>query len=52
MANISRVSVRKYLKFLADIEVLEESMTYGIGRPVYLYTFNKENMYIVQQYLQ
>ncbi|MFZ8100255.1 response regulator [Staphylococcus arlettae] len=52
MANISRVSVRKYLKFLADIEVLEELMTYGIGRPVYLYTFNKENMYIVQQYLQ
>lgn len=52
MANISRVSVRKYLKFLADIEVLEESMTYGIGRPVYLYTFNKDNMYIVQQYLQ
>ena len=52
MANISRVSVRKYLKFLADIEVLEESMTYGIGRPVYLYTFNKENMYLVQQYLQ
>lgn len=52
MASISRVSVRKYLKFLADIEVLEESMTYGIGRPVYLYTFNKENMYIVQQYLQ
>lgn len=51
MANISRVSVRKYLKFLADIEVLEESMTYGIGRPVYLYTFNKENMYIVQHYL-
>ncbi|PTE83469.1 response regulator, partial [Staphylococcus equorum] len=29
--NISRVSVRKYLKFLTDIEVLEESLNYGIG---------------------
>ncbi|MDN5603414.1 MAG: response regulator, partial [Staphylococcus equorum] len=32
--NISRVSVRKYLKFLTDIEVLEESLNYGIGRPI------------------
>ncbi|MDN6842850.1 MAG: response regulator, partial [Staphylococcus equorum] len=35
--NISRVSVRKYLKFLTDIEVLEESLNYGIGRPINFY---------------
>src|SRR5699024_10344293 len=33
--DISRVSVRKYLKFLTEIEVLEESLNYGIGRPIY-----------------
>ncbi|MCP3028616.1 response regulator [Halobacillus sp. A5] len=35
--DISRVSVRKYLKFLKEIDVLEETLIYGVGRPVYQY---------------
>ncbi|MFG6150194.1 response regulator [Halobacillus sp. B23F22_1] len=35
--NISRVSVRKYLKFLKEIDFLEETLIYGVGRPVYQY---------------
>lgn len=49
--NISRVSIRKYLKFLADIDVLEETMTYGVGRPVYLYTYKKENEEKMKAYI-
>jgi two-component system, CitB family, response regulator MalR len=41
---ISRVSVRKYLKFLTSLGVLEESLTYGIGRPVYLYTLKADKL--------
>lgn len=41
--GISKVSIRKYLKYLADTEFLEESLTYGIGRPVYLYTWKGTN---------
>ncbi|MEB8210578.1 response regulator [Staphylococcus succinus] len=52
IANISRVSVRKYLKFLADIDVLEETLTYGIGRPVYLYHFKQENLHFLNEYVQ
>ncbi|MCL7746215.1 response regulator [Halalkalibacter alkaliphilus] len=40
--QVSRVSVRKYIKYLKEIGVLGERMTYGaIGRPVYLYV-NKD----------
>lgn len=35
--RISRVSVRKYLKFLAEIGYLEETLVYGVGRPIYHY---------------
>ncbi|MED3724741.1 response regulator [Priestia filamentosa] len=50
--GISRVSVRKYLRFLTDIHVLEEKMTYGtVGRPVYLYHFNEKNRSLVKNYL-
>ncbi|SDO17742.1 response regulator [Alkalicoccus daliensis] len=44
--GISRVSVRKYLFFLEEIEVLEETLTYGIGRPVshYKYKGNSKNV--------
>ncbi|WP_431801331.1 response regulator [Halobacillus andaensis] len=35
--DISRVSVRKYLKFLKEIDFLEETLIYGVGRPVYQY---------------
>mgnify|MGYP001119503482 CR=1 FL=1 len=41
---ISRVSIRKYLKFLTSLGVLDESLTYGIGRPVYLYTLKAEKL--------
>ncbi|RBW71155.1 response regulator [Bacillus taeanensis] len=50
-ADISRVSVRKYLKFLTDINVLEETLTYGIGRPVYLYTYNQSQYSTLKKYL-
>ncbi|TCN26783.1 response regulator [Mesobacillus foraminis] len=40
--GISKVSVRKYLKFLTEENILEESLTYGIGRPVYLYKWKGE----------
>lgn len=50
-ADISRVSVRKYLKFLAEIGVLDESLTYGIGRPVSLYVYREENSQRLTEYL-
>ncbi|MBD1382404.1 response regulator [Metabacillus arenae] len=50
-ASISRVSVRKYLKFLSDNGVLEESLTYGIGRPVSLYKYKEENLHNLKDYL-
>lgn len=37
--EISRVSVGKYLKFLKELKILEETVTYGIGRPVSLYVY-------------
>jgi response regulator of citrate/malate metabolism len=49
--GISRVSVRKYLMFLVDIDVLEETLTYGIGRPVYQYSY-KGNSDIIDAYLK
>jgi response regulator of citrate/malate metabolism len=48
---ISRVSVRKYLKYLTQLGVLEESLTYGIGRPVYFYTLKKDKLNQVSMYL-
>jgi two-component system, CitB family, response regulator MalR len=48
---ISRVSVRKYLKYLTQLGVLEESLTYGIGRPVYFYTLKKDKLNHVSIYL-
>ncbi len=36
--GMSRVSVRKYLKYLTDIELLDESFHYGqVGRPSFTY---------------
>ncbi|TDL67506.1 response regulator [Rhodococcus qingshengii] len=48
---ISRVSVRKYLKYLTNLGVLEESLTYGIGRPVYFYTLKKDKLSQVNMFL-
>ncbi|MGO1388435.1 MAG: response regulator [Staphylococcus equorum] len=50
--NISRVSVRKYLKFLTDIEVLEESLNYGIGRPINFYKVKKDNLQYLKSYIE
>ncbi|MDK9864395.1 response regulator [Staphylococcus sp. IPLA37010] len=50
--NISRVSVRKYLKFLTDIEVLEESLNYGIGRPINFYKIKKDNLQYLKGYIE
>lgn len=41
-AEVSRVSIRKYLKFLTAEGFLQEQLEYGVGRPVYHYsTTNK-----------
>ncbi|TVP86960.1 MAG: response regulator [Alkalicoccus sp.] len=50
-ADISRVSVRKYLKFLTSIGFLEETLTYGVGRPIYQYRINEANREVIQHYL-
>jgi len=49
--NISRVSVRKYLKFLADIGYLDEDLIYGVGRPIYQYQLNKGATHRLKPYL-
>ncbi|OIU71859.1 response regulator [Rossellomorea aquimaris] len=49
--SISRVSIRKYLKFLTDIGVVDESLIYGIGRPVYQYKLNKFKCARIKNYL-
>ncbi|QED49422.1 response regulator [Cytobacillus dafuensis] len=41
--GISRVSVRKYLRFITDMGILEENEQYGsIGRPIFQYQICKE----------
>ncbi|MEC2408508.1 two-component system response regulator MaeM, partial [Bacillus subtilis] len=50
--EISQVSIRKYLKFLEDIQVLNVEMAYGtIGRPVFQYNVNNSNINGIKQYL-
>ncbi|WP_226659146.1 response regulator [Guptibacillus hwajinpoensis] len=49
--NISRVSVRKYLKFLSSIGYLKETLTYGVGRPIYQYAINPDKQSTIQHYL-
>jgi two-component system, CitB family, response regulator MalR len=51
VTTISRVSIRKYLTFLKNIGVIDESLVYGIGRPVYQYTFNKLNISRIDHYV-
>ena len=50
-SSISRVSVRKYLKFLTEIEYLEENLIYGIGRPIYRYRVIQKNEQRIIPYL-
>ncbi len=49
--EISRVSIGKYLKFLKEIKVLEETITCGIGRPVSLYIYKAVNRSILNNLL-
>lgn len=51
ISHISRVSVRKYLKFLTEIGYLEENLVYGIGRPIYRYLVKESNQSRVTPYL-
>ena len=52
VVGISRVSVRKYLKFLKDIGVLEVKVIYGtIGRPVYQHECNKLKEHLIKNFL-
>lgn len=51
--NISRVSCRKYLIWLAQINILFTSIHYGAtGRPVYRYRLQPEYHSLLQQYCQ
>lgn len=50
-SRISRVSVRKYLKFLAEIGYLEETLVYGVGRPIYHYRLEQANQNQINAYL-
>ncbi|MGD8190050.1 response regulator [Brevibacillus ginsengisoli] len=50
--GISRVSLRKYLKFLSDIGIVNIEIVYGsIGRPVYLHQIIKEKRDLIKNYL-
>jgi CitB family two-component system response regulator MalR len=52
LVGVSRVSVRKYLKFLIDIGVLDVKVSYGtIGRPVYQHELNHFKSHVISQYL-
>jgi len=51
VTEISRVSVRKYLKFLSDIYVIDETLTYGIGRPLHSYLLNSKKQNILKDYI-
>ena len=49
--NISRVSCRKYLIWLAQINILYTSIHYGAtGRPVYRYHLIAEQYNLLKQY--
>jgi two-component system response regulator DcuR len=51
--NISRVSCRKYLIWLAQINILYTSIHYGAtGRPVYRYRLVAEQYSLLKQYSQ
>ncbi|MCH5584839.1 response regulator [Shimazuella sp. AN120528] len=53
MLGISRVSIRKYLHFLVEIEFLSFDLNYKTaGRPVHRYYVNKRNISKINPYLQ
>lgn len=51
-AGLSRVSMRKYLEFLKQIDVLSMEVVYGtVGRPVYQYRLNQQDSWVIKRYL-
>jgi two-component system response regulator DcuR len=51
--NISRVSCRKYLIWLAQMNILFTSIHYGVtGRPVYRYRLQADHYSLLKQYCQ
>ncbi|MFP7287537.1 response regulator [Shouchella clausii] len=51
-ARLSRVSVKKYLTFLKELDVLQLQPTYGsIGRPIHIYRIDKDNVRKLKPYL-
>ncbi|MFL6517578.1 MAG: response regulator [Bacillus sp. (in: firmicutes)] len=50
--GISRVSVRKYLNFLKEIEILDVKVIYGtVGRPVYQHEYNRMKEHLIKNFL-
>lgn len=50
--GISRVSARKYLHFLLQLEILELEVAYGyIGRPLYKYRYHNARAETLKRYL-
>jgi len=50
--GISRVSIRKYIEFLADIEILSMDIEYGsVGRPIYKYRCLDADIRKIKQYI-
>lgn len=50
--GISRVSMRKYVSFLADIQLLETEAVYGtVGRPIYMHRLANCNSKLIESYL-
>lgn len=49
--GISRISMRKYVSFLADIHILETNSEYGaVGRPVYMHRLANDAGKIIDYY--
>jgi len=52
LLGLSRVSVRKYLNFLEEINILKKEVIYGsLGRPIYKYKCLKSNINFINNYL-
>lgn len=52
LTGLSRVSVRKYLNFLSEFEILDIKVIYGaVGRPVYQHEFKELKEHIIEKFL-
>ena len=53
IVGISRVSMRKYVNFLVDKNILETEVAYGtVGRPVLMHRIVNLNKDIINKYLE